>query len=124
MSYLFCGSAVDRCCVRYSVRYYLVMPAITSENAKFWQELANELGAKAPMPGKRVQVVGGRKHAGKCGVVLRNIEDKFDRDTYRYGSEASDHLRDMARKRGYVVLVREDSGAEFWVKAKLVEVVQ
>lgn len=93
--------------------------AITAENRDFWQKLANDLGPSRPDPGKRVLVVGGRKHKGKTGTVVRHRRDQF----YHWYCvpEANAHLREMAGRAGFVVLVQTESDL-FWIRADYVEV--
>lgn len=77
-------------------------------------------GPAAPTVGKRVTVTAGRKHLGKCGTVIRHQRSAYVSDRYR--SEASLMLRDAVQREGFVVLVKPEDGADFWVKAEYCEV--
>ncbi len=91
------------------------MAAITSENASMWQALANMLEGERPSVGKPVYVQGGRKHKGKFGTVVRHQRDQFSH-AYRYGNDASHHMKDMAGTYGWACLV--ECGTErFWIRA-------
>lgn len=97
------------------------MSVINSDTQKFWQDMAKEASKVRPDPGKKVRIVKGRKHKGKEGTVMKNIQDKFH-DAFRYGGEASHHMTDMYRREGFVVLVKQDDGSTFWVRADYTEV--
>lgn len=97
------------------------MTAINSDTRAAWQDIANQLSAQRPYEGRRVRVTDGRKHVGKQGTVTRHMVSRYD-DPFRYASEAQAHMREMAGRFGYVVRVRQDDGAEFWVRADYVEV--
>src|SRR5687767_14218067 len=97
------------------------MPAITSENRAAWQGLIDTYGPARPHQGKRVRVLGGRKHVGREGVVTRHMQSRYANT--RYMSEAQGHLRDILGRRDWVCRVREDDGSEFWVNAEHVAVV-
>lgn len=74
-----------------------------------------------------MRVTGGRKHLGKEGTVISHMESKYERDAFRYGGEASQHMRQMEGRYGYVVLVEPTNGGEggrFWVKANNVECIE
>lgn len=92
------------------------MPAITSENRDAWQAIANDCSKQRPYVGRLVKIVEGRKHKGKQGKVVRHMLDKYF-DAFRYGSEASHHLTQMMGRHGYVVLVEQECGNRFWVRA-------
>lgn len=92
------------------------MPAITAENRDFWQDLANRLDADRPSAGRRVTVMLGRKNKGRTGIVLRHERSKYGQ-AYRYGSDASDHMRDMAGRYGWRVLIKTGDGTTFWTEA-------
>jgi hypothetical protein len=97
------------------------VPAINSENVEFWRDVAKEADKQRPRTGRRVCVVGGRKHKGKEGLVTRHQHDQFSH-AYRYGNEASMHMKDMVGRSGWVCLVQPDDGSQpFWVKADFVE---
>jgi len=97
------------------------MPAINENTVDFWKDMAKEASKVRPNPGRRVQIVKGRKHKGKEGVVLKNIQDRYY-DAFRYGGEASHHMTAMYRREGFVVLVEQDSGKTFWVRADYTEI--
>lgn len=93
------------------------MSTINSENAEAWRAIASALSRQRPIMGRRVIVVRGRKHRGETATVVGHYLDRFDRTTFRYGNEASYHMREMAGRSGYVCLV-EGERDRFWVKAK------
>lgn len=98
------------------------MSVINSETRAAWHILANEASAQRPSEGKRVRIVGGRKHQGREGVVRVHMESKYE-NAFRYASDAQAHLREMTGRYGFVVLVQPDDGsAAFWVKADYTEV--
>ena len=99
------------------------MGCITSENVSFWQDLANRASAQRPSVGKTVQVDKGRKHKGKIGQVIRHQIDKFQ-DAYRYGNEASHHMRDITGRYGWCCLIQCNDGTTFWVKADYLTCIQ
>lgn len=100
------------------------MPTFTAENAAGWQAIANGCEKDRPSPGKWVSVESGRKHKGKIGQVVRHQRDKFAVDAYRYGSAASDALRDMQGRYGWVCVVRNEAdGTTFWVKADYLKII-
>lgn len=92
------------------------MACITSDNRDIWQKLADGLSAQRPYAGRRVTIVGGRKHKDKVGTVIRHQHDQYS-DAYRYGNDAHHHLRDLRGRSGWVCLVRFDDGSTGWVKA-------
>ena len=98
------------------------MSAINEDTRAAWQAIADELSKQRPHAGRRVRVVGGRKHKGKEGLVERHQLSKYG-DAYRYASEAQAHMRDMAGRDGWVCLVRTDAGETFWINAQHTEVV-
>lgn len=81
-----------------------------------WEDIAEGASAQRPSPGKRVRIVGGRKHVGRTGVVERHQVSKFD-DPFRYGSPQQHQMASIRGRRGYVVLVRDEAGETFWVRA-------
>ena len=97
------------------------MSVINSDTQECWQYLANEASKVRPDPGKCVRIVKGRKHLGKEGMVMKNIQDRFE-DVFRYGGEAHHHMVSMRRREGFVVLIKQDDGSTFWVKADYTEV--
>lgn len=98
------------------------MPAINSDNAEAWKQLAKDVDAQRPSVGKRIHVVGGRKHKGKTGSVVAHTRSRFG-SAFRYGGEANLHLREMMGRHGFIVLVHpDDNGWPFWVDADKVEV--
>lgn len=89
------------------------MSAINADTVGFWKQLAVDLSAQRPYPGRLVLVTGGRKHNGKRGTVLRHWQDP---GAFRYGGEANLHMREMAGRSGFRCQV--DTGSEkFWVNA-------
>lgn len=96
------------------------MSCITNENAAGWQRIADSLSEQRPYAGRRVSIVGGRKHKGKVGTVLTHMLDRYS-DAYRYGSDASHQMRDMRGRSGWVCKVRFDDGSTGWVKADYTE---
>lgn len=97
------------------------MPAINEDTREFWQQLADDLSAQRPYPGRRIEIVKGRKHKGKTGIVRRHMPDRYY-DAFRYASEASAHMIQMAGREGYVVLVDPENGPSFWVRADYTKV--
>lgn len=88
---------------------------IRAEDRDFWQNMANKKALDFPHVGRRITIVAGRKHKGKTGTVRVHKRDQYS-TAFRYGNDASLHLRDMAGREGFVVLV--DTNTErFWVKA-------
>jgi hypothetical protein len=98
------------------------MPAMNPDTRTAWQAIANDLSNQRPSVGKRVKVTGGRKHTGKTGTVSRHQPSRFVNAT-RYASDAQAHMREMAGRFGYVVMVSPDDGAAFWIDADKVEVI-
>jgi len=96
------------------------MPAINSENADAWRDIAARISEQRPDVGRIVTVTRG-KHKGKRGKVTRHMLDKYS-DAFRYASEAQATLREMAGRAGFVCLVRFDDGTDGWVKADAVDV--
>ncbi len=92
------------------------MPAINDKTAAFWRDMAKELSEQRPSPGKRVRIDGGRKHQGREGIVVHHCLDRYS-SAFRYGGDANLHMREMAGRSGFVILVRTDDGTEFWCKA-------
>jgi hypothetical protein len=92
--------------------------AINTETRDAWQAIANDLSKQRPYPGREVRVEAGRKHRGKTGRVLRHQCDKFG-SAFRYGGDANLHMREMAGRYGFVVLVATET-EQFWVKAEYV----
>lgn len=97
------------------------MSVINESTRDSWQQIANDLSAQYPGVSRRVAVVGGRKHRGKVGTVVRHQKSKFS-DAFRYGGEANLHLREMAGRHGFCCLVETDDGERFWVPAEHTEV--
>lgn len=95
------------------------MSVLNERTREAWQAIANDLSKQRPYAGRRVRIVGGRKHKGKEGTVTRHQLDHYE-DAFRYGGEASQHMAQMAGRDGYVVMVRPDAGKPFWVKARFV----
>ena len=56
------------------------------------------------------------------GIVVQHRKDTFDRVTFRYGNDASFHLREMRGREGFVCEV-QDAAGRFWVKAAYLECV-
>lgn len=98
------------------------MSCMNTETADMWKQLAADAAAQRPIAGRRVRVTVGRKHLAKEGVVVRHIPDRYS-DAFRYGNDASMHLREIQGRYGFVVQIRTDSGESFWTKAQNVEVV-
>jgi hypothetical protein len=90
--------------------------AINADTADAWRQIAKDCEATRPSAGKRVRVTGGRKHVGKEGTVLRHQISKFG-DAYRYGNDASHHMRDMMGRSGWTCQVRTEAGETFWTDA-------
>jgi hypothetical protein len=89
---------------------------INSETKSAWQGIADTVSRQRPSVGRRALVVGGRKLKGEPVTILRHQLDKYV-DVFRYGNEASHHVRAMSGRRGFMCLVRTDAGVEKWVKA-------
>ena len=99
------------------------MGCLAREHQSFWQDVSAQLEPARPSVGKRVRSTTTRgKNVGRVGTVIRHEIDRFDGSAYRYGSDASHHMRDMAGTYGWRVQVRCDDGATFWLSAMRVEV--
>lgn len=97
------------------------MAVINADNKDFWQDIANKLSINRPYVGRRVKVTGGRKHLGRMGTVIRHEYDRYS-SAFRYGGDANMHMREMAGRYGFIVLIKPDDGADnFWVKADQVD---
>lgn len=92
------------------------MSCINADTRSAWQAMADEASKTRPHPGRRVRIIGGRKHKGKVGTVVRHQVSQYG-NAYRYGNDASHHLRDMRGRYGWTCLVRTDLGEQFWVDA-------
>lgn len=88
----------------------------TATNRDAWQRIADEASEQRPSFGKTVEIVSGRKHKGKTGIVVKHQVDQYA-DT-RYKTDASLALREINGREGYVVLVKANDGSLFWVKAE------
>ena len=97
------------------------MSCINADTVDAWRHIAAEASPQRPSPGRRVRVTGGRKHIGRDGVVLRHMPSRY-LNAFRYGGEASHHMREIVGRYGYVVLVQPDEGPPFWVRADYVNV--
>jgi hypothetical protein len=98
------------------------MSAINGDTVEAWREIAKDLSAQRPYPGRRVEIVGGRKHKGRVGVVLIHCRDQYS-SAFRYGGEANLHMREMAGRDGFVVKCRDEMTNEiFWCKADYTKV--
>lgn len=93
------------------------MSAINSDNAKGWQKIADNVSRQRPSPGKYALVLKGKKLQNQKVVVVRHQIDQYE-NAFRYGNEASHHLREMMGRTGFVCLVRNEQGEEKWVKAR------
>lgn len=93
------------------------MSAINQENARGWQIIADMLSRQRPYVGRWATVVRGKKLKGDRVKVLRHQIDQYE-DVFRYGNEASHHMRAMDGRAGYVCLVETEGGKRAWVKAK------
>lgn len=96
------------------------MSCINADTRSAWQELAKEASKQRPHTGRRVRITGGRKHVGKVGTVIRHQISRFTH-AYRYGNDASHHLRDLNGRYGWCCQVRTDLGESFWVDAQHTE---
>jgi len=94
------------------------MPAINPDTKVFWQTLVDRFSRQRPNPGKVVTIIRGKKLLGQKATVIRHQIDKFDTSTYRYGSDASHHMRDLEGRSGWVCLIETDDGDRAWIKAK------
>ena len=97
------------------------MPVINADNREAWQQIANTVSVQHPGAGKKVRVNAG-KHHGKEGIVQRHERDPFQRDAWRYGGEANLHMREMAGRYGFRIMVRTGAGETFFTKADNVTV--
>lgn len=88
----------------------------TKDNRDTWQRIADKASEQRPSVNKTVEIIAGRKHKGKTGIVVKHQVDQFA-DT-RYKSDASLALREINGREGYVVLVKANDGSLFWVKAE------
>lgn len=94
---------------------------INSENRGAWQSLANTVSASRPSVGRSVTVTRG-KHKGATGTVTWHGRDRYS-DAFRYGSDSSHALREMAGQYGYRVRVQPQEGEAFYCRADYVEVI-
>lgn len=97
------------------------MACINESTRDAWQHMADEASKQRPYVGRRVKVVQGRKRLGETGTVIRHERDRFQPDVWRYGTDASMHLRDMQGRRGFVCVVRFDGGGKDWIKSQYLE---
>jgi hypothetical protein len=84
-------------------------------------EIAGEAFKKAPKKGKRVKIVGGRKHKGKEGVVFWHGRDPFE--GRRYGSEMQQVLSNAIGMFGFRSGIQTDDGEKFFVPSEYCEVI-
>lgn len=99
------------------------MGCINADTQAVWQDMANRLSEQRPSPGKHVKAMN-RKHKGRTTVVLRHERSKFG-SAFRYGGEASLHMRDMAGRYGFCCLLQfDDDGTTAWVDADKVDVLK
>lgn len=49
------------------------MSVINTDTKEAFQKIANEVSLQRPDRGKRVEVVEGRKHLGKVGIVMVQV---------------------------------------------------
>lgn len=93
------------------------MPAINSETAEAWRQIAADTSAQRPSYGKRVTVTKG-KHKGKSGVVMQHKVSRYG-SAYRYGSDASHCTLDMIGRDGWCVQIQLDGDRydRFWTGA-------
>lgn len=94
------------------------MSAINEQTRAAWLQIANDVSRQRPYAGRTATVIRGRKLHGEHVTVIRHQRDAYDRDAFRYGGEASQHMTEMRGRRGYVCLVRSDAGVERWIKAE------
>lgn len=100
------------------------MSAINADTIDFWKQLAADLSAQRPSPGRHIRVTASRKHKGKEGTVVRHEASRYDR-AFRYGGEANLHMREMAGRSGFRVLVQHSTTPEkFWIDADKVDVIE
>jgi hypothetical protein len=100
------------------------MSAINADTAKAWQAIADRLSVTRPSTGKTIRVSGGRKHKGKVGIVEIHQISHYT-NVYRYGNEASHHMRDLSGREGWVCRVRcIATGESFWIAAEHVDVIK
>lgn len=73
-----------------------------------------------PSAGKRIRVTRGKRKGVEGRVEIHQLS-KFGKP-YRYGSEASNHMKDLVGRSGWVCLIRTDAGESFWIDADKTEV--
>ena len=80
------------------------------------QSLFNTVALDKPNVGSTVRITKGYKHQGKVGIVKRHQRDSYV-DPFRYGNDASHHMTQVRGRYGYIVLIEQENGSRFWVKA-------
>jgi len=98
-------------------------------NNEFWSAMKavcgnDEISANRPSVGTTVIIDKGRKYKGKVGKVVRHIRDKFDRDAWRYCSDAQAIMREARGRYGYVIKVLTTDGETFWCKADYATIIE
>jgi hypothetical protein len=93
------------------------------ELVESWRRVAALCSKSRPSVGKIVRVIGGRKHKGRGGQVVRHVKSKFAGYAERYKSEAQLTMREMQGTFGYCVQIDPGDGSDlFWVNAEYVEI--
>jgi hypothetical protein len=90
-----------------------------------WQaigEIAKNVSAQRPDKGKRVEVISGRKHLGKIGVVFWHGRNPFDRFPHRYHTSIQAAMSDAIGIHGFRIGIRTDAGEKFFTEAQRVKV--
>lgn len=93
------------------------MSVYSPETRNFWQSIANEASAQRPSVGKSVEIVKGRKHKGKSGIVVWHGVNQFS-DAFRYCDSARLALAEINGREGYSVKVKMEDGNTFFVPAE------
>lgn len=92
------------------------MSFLTEVPRESLQSLFNTVAQDKPAVGCTVRIKEGRKHKGKIGIIKRHMIDGYA-DAFRYGNSATHYMTQARGRYGYVVLVQEENGNTFWVKA-------
>lgn len=97
---------------------------ISKSTRQFFDDMAGASEVQKPSPGKRVRVIGGRKHNGKIGYVIRHQESQFYGRFAKKKPTENLALREVEGRVGYICLVKNEAdGTTFWVDADKVDVI-
>jgi hypothetical protein len=92
------------------------MSFLTEVPREVLQSLFNTVALDKPAVGSTVRITQGYKHQGKVGIVKRHQRDSYV-DPFRYGDSANHHMTVVSGRYGYIVLIEQEDGSTFWVKA-------